>query len=117
MFDNPALFSGSVGGGCMAKCFRTIYFEAEIYLEAEKQKLDFNSVCNEAVRLALNLDKNEGTTAGALGNFLNHEVERKKDFEIVRKLRTKNIDKYNQGVKILMEKYHLEFEKVVNETQ
>jgi len=38
----------------MGKCFRTVYFDAENYLAAEKQGIDFNSICNEAVKMAIN---------------------------------------------------------------
>jgi len=44
----------------MAKSLKSVYFESELIIEAEKQKLRINDVCNEALRLALNSDSEAG---------------------------------------------------------
>ena len=91
----------------MAKCFRTIYFDAAVFLEAEKQHADFNGICNEALRLFVNRQANEGTTAGALGNYIQDETNKQKNIEIMRKLGKNRDEKFNKNLKIFCEAYHL----------
>lgn len=83
-----SLFNGSVGGVCMGKCFRTIYFDAETYIEAEKQNIDFNAICNEAIKMVLNKEENKGTTKEATGNVLSFEAQKSKDIDLLKRLNT-----------------------------
>ena len=101
----------------MVKSISTIYIDALILAEAKQQHLEISRICEEALKCSIGNTENTGTTAGALGNFLNHQAEKNKDFEIVKKLRLKSPEKYNQGLKILQSKYNLDWAELVKRTQ
>jgi hypothetical protein len=97
----------------MAKSFKTIYFESELMLEAERQKVDLNLLCNEALRAVLNKDVNSGSVAGAVGNFLDTEAEKTKDLQVLKRLSRVRDERFNQGLRIYCSKYGLELHEAL----
>jgi hypothetical protein len=77
----------------MAKSLKSVYFESELLLEAEKQGLKdrINAICNEALRVALNSDSD-------LGAELKLKAEKKKDEQIMLKYSLKRNSR--QGAKV-----------------
>ena len=65
----------------MAKSLKSIYFESELIIEAEKQGMEkrLNDLCNEALRMALNNDS-------AAGLKLREEADLRKDNNTMRRI-------------------------------
>lgn len=99
----------------MAKSIKSVYFDSAVLLEAERQKLDIGGICNEALRLAVNKSVNQGTTEGALGNFLEHEAHKRSDLAIIKRLHSKQHPNFNQGLKIYAERYNLSISDAMKE--
>lgn len=38
---------------CMAKSIKSVYFESALLIEAEAQQIDINSICNQALKMAV----------------------------------------------------------------
>jgi hypothetical protein len=88
-------------------------------MEAENQGLDVNSICQEALLLAINRDKTNGTTESAIGKFLNYEALRKTDVEVLRRSFNKkdanpnNLNVFRQILKLYMEKYQVDLNQAI----
>jgi hypothetical protein len=57
----------------MAKSIKSVYFESALLIEAEAQKVDINSLCNEALRMAVN------SVSSPAGEELKKQAETAKD--------------------------------------
>lgn len=103
----------------MAKCMKTIYFESAPFIKAEEIGIDIGAICNEALKIAVNNENAQGTTEGALGNFLNHQAGRAKDLAICRRLyahkeKDRN-DNFNKAIRMFCEKYELDLAAAMKE--
>ena len=96
----------------MAKSLKSIYFESELIIEAEKQDLNLNSICNEALRLTLNKDS-------ATGEKIRNDAEARKDEQVLVRCST-NRSKSRMGaetwrkvVTAYAQKYKMDIEDVL----
>ena len=100
----------------MAKSLKSIYFESELIIEAEKQDLNVNSICNEALRLALNTDS-------ATGEKLRLDAELRKDEQILMRCnvnRSKSrvgAETWRKVVTAFATKYKMDIEDVLRKYQ
>lgn len=101
-----------VRGGYMAKSIKSIYFESNLLIEAENLNLDINSLCNEAIRLALNSENDE------TGLELKKKAEASKDEQVLIRcslLRNSRAgrEKWAKVVTAYARKYNLSIEEVL----
>jgi hypothetical protein len=99
----------------MAKSIKSIYFASQVLLEAERQRLDLSAICNEALLIAINREKNQGNMAGAFGNYLESQAQRTKDVQIVRKVGLKQSPNYNSILRLFAEKYGITLQEALKE--
>lgn len=103
----------------MAKSIKSIYFDSVILIEAETQGIEISAICNEALLLAVNQFKNQGTTEGAFANLLQNKAMRTKDLLIVKKhYSNREKDKkglFEQAISMYCEKYHLDRHEAMKE--
>lgn len=57
----------------MAKSIKSVYFESILLIQAEEQGIDINSICNEALKMAVN------PVSTAAGEELKKQAELSKD--------------------------------------
>lgn len=60
----------------MVKCLKSIYFDAQLMMNAEKEELDIALLCNEALKMALD-------PTNKAGEDLKNEVMLSKDNQIL----------------------------------
>ena len=101
----------------MAKSFKTIYFSSELMLEAEKKEIDINAICNEALRIAVNREANQGTPAGELGNFLDKQAFHEKNKQIMRKLAKNKDERFNRNLHLYATEYGLSIAEALKEIE
>lgn len=104
----------------MAKSFKTVYFKSENLLEAERQGLNVNLICDEALKLAVNRDLNKGTEAGEMGQYLDKQVLRQKNLKAMQKLsRERNTpmgqEKFTHNLRLYCIEYGLELNQGLKE--
>lgn len=97
----------------MVKSISTIYISSEILTEAKAKNLPISQICEEALKLSLNVDTNTGSVGGALGTFLNLQAEKKKDMETIRRLSRNRDQRFNRALKAFGEKYSMELIEVL----
>jgi len=97
----------------MGKCFRTVYFDAQVYLDAEKAKVDFNGVCNQAIK--------EATSGSTAGETLKADAEKEKDNQLMMRLSTpknsQDLLKWKRAVAFYSQKYGINSEEVMRRFQ
>ena len=100
----------------MAKSLKSIYFESELIIEAEKQDLNLNSICNEALRLTLNKDS-------ATGEKIRNDAELRKDEQVllrcsVNKSKSRvGAETWRKVVTAFAQKYKMDIENVLRRYQ
>ena len=62
----------------MAKSLKSVYFDSQLLLNAEEQKLNVNAICNEALSMALNQDD-------LIGEEIRKKAELRKDNQTMTK--------------------------------
>lgn len=95
----------------VAKCLKSIYFPAEVILEAEKKELDINSICVEALSTAINENSN-------IGAELKRAAELSKDNQVMLRLSLKRNsslykERWIKAVQTYAFKYNLEIAEVL----
>jgi uncharacterized protein YggU (UPF0235/DUF167 family) len=99
----------------MVKAITTIYLQSGILEEAKARKLEISRICEEALKLSLNHEANSGKVEGALGNFLTHQAEKKKDIDIIKRLSRKRDEKFSHALRVYCAKYNIELSEAVKE--
>ena len=99
----------------MAKSLKSIYFDSELLIEAEKLNIKMNDICNEALRVVLNSDS---TT----GEAIRKEAELRKDNNTMRKIEIgKNsrvgAERWGKAVKLYAQKYEMNIVEVLRKFQ
>lgn len=64
----------------MVKSISTIYLDSDLLIEAKQKQVNISAICNEAIYLALQKGE-EGSTAQAVGKFINNKVEERNSKE------------------------------------
>lgn len=106
----------------MAKSIKSVYFESEVLIEAEKQGIDVNLICNEALRALVFQDKVKPENTEVMKE-MQEKAERDKNDAIIQRMfnaRTDAVGQVNksahrrfvQALKVYCEAYRLNEDEV-----